>query len=483
MARRIPIQVYENPAKIEIKPGKPPGFSDVYVMPSEERIKEAVELTDLTKVKPVKMVELDQINARIRVCPVYTRPNIKGEFDLKNEDVPILAFDWDNPKADPNESDVMAALETQPKGMTVDPNYGLGLKKEYRFILNAVAETIGDRSVLYIGEKEPLADEFRLPLSEFQKLVSEIDRIDGRAQTAENEVKSTTAYNVVAQIAGLDPRPFSLGRNRIRQIIQDYASDPDFRDPDEQAALVTEIGRSARAFATRAPEAAEKLVSDVQLTRLELAIVEYEAMMSKTLDENDWQGFFEKEPFLLSFAFGYPVTFVNGQSYVGGRRIDGKGEKISDFLFKNSLSNDAAIVEIKKPQTPMLKEYRNGVFAPHAELSGGTAQVLDQRYRLTANFAQHARDNKWSGNSALEDYEIDCVLVIGLMPTDDDQRRSFQLFRKNSHGVKIVTFDEILQQLKQIHEFLLESKPTGANDTKINTKAIAKPKGSKTIEK
>jgi Domain of unknown function (DUF4263) len=136
-------------------------------------------------------------------------------------------------------------------------------------------------------------------------------------------------------------------------------------------------------------------------------------------------------------------------------------------------------VEIKKPQTPILKEYRDGVYAPHGELSGGTAQALDQRYRLTANFAQHARDNKWSGNAALENYEIDCVLVIGLMPEDDDQKRSFQLFRKNSHGVKIVTFDEVLQQLKQIHEFLRDSKPTKTKETATSTKTTAKPRKTK----
>jgi hypothetical protein len=325
MARRIPARTYESAATMEIKAGKKAGTWDVYVMPSEERIAEA-GLSNPKKVKPVKMLSLDKAKSRLRIFPVYTRPNIDGEFDLKNEDVSILAFDWNDPKADPDEDDVINALGRQPYGMTVDPNYGLGVKKDYRFILDAVVEIKGDKEVLYIGDEKPLKEEFKLPLSEFEELVSEIDRIDGRAKTAENEVKSTTAFNIVAKIAGVEPRPFSLGRTKIRQIIQDYASDPDFRDPDEQAELVTEIGRSARAFAARAPEAAEKLVSDVQLNRLEFAIAEYEAMLSKNLSENDWQSFFEKEPFLLSFTFGYPVTFVNGQSYVGGRRIDGKGE-------------------------------------------------------------------------------------------------------------------------------------------------------------
>lgn len=479
MARLIPGQAKTGTASIEIRVGKKADTWDVYVKPSEERIAEATWIVEPDRVEPIKMITLSKNDARIRVYPVFTRPEADGTYTPKNKDIRVLSFDWNEPKSNPDENDLDHALDGQPSGMTRDPNFGLGIKKEYRFILDAVVE-VADKAVLYIGNGVPLNDEFMLQRNLYEELVTAIDRIDSRAQTARNEVKSTTAYNMVAKTIGLEPRPIALGRSKIRQIIQDYASNPDFRDPDDQTELVTEIGRSARAFATRAPEAAEQLVNDVQLTRLEIAIAAYEAMMGKNLKENDWQKFFEKEPFLLSFVFGYPVTYVNGQSYVGGRRIDGAGEKIGDFLYKNSLSNDAAIVEIKRPQTQILKKYREGVFAAHSELSGGTAQVLDQRYMLTTRFAQHARDNKWIAENALEDYEIDCVLVIGLMPENDDEKRSFQLFRKNSHGVKIVTFDEVLQQLKQVHNFLKESKPSSTNHIEPNLGAIVKKRKTKT---
>lgn len=456
MARRIPGQRDSGDVEVEVRPGGVPQSWDVYVTPSDERIREGGLDPETANLPPILMYRLDLANSRVRLFPVFTRPNPDGSFIQKHRKVRAISFDWPGARADPSDHEADNALDYQPEGLTRDPNYGLGVKKEYRFILDAVAEHT-NKAVLYIGDAEPLPDEFKILRATFETIVTEIDRIDRRAQVAENEVKATTAFNVVAEELGVGPRPFRLGRNEIRQLIQNFAADPDFRDPKAQTELVTELARAAHTIAVRAPAATDKLVSDLQLSRLEVAIRDFEALLGQNHNENKWQEFFEADPFLLSFAFGYPISFVNGQSYVGGRRIDGKGEKIGDFLVKNSLSNNAAIIEIKKPHTPIVKKYRDGVFGPHEELSGGITQVLDQRYQLIGNFAQHQKDNDWWGENALSDFEIDCVLIAGTMPTEKDQRRSFQLYRKNSHGVRIVTFDEMLSQLKQVLGYLKQS--------------------------
>ena len=41
-----------------------------------------------------------------------------------------------------------------------------------------------------------------------------------------------------------------------------------------------------------------------------------------------------------------------------------------------------------------------------------------------------------------------------------DQRRSFQLYRKNSHGGRIVTFDEVLERLKICWPTYRDAKPS-----------------------
>lgn len=414
----------------------------VWLLPSNEQLRSRGFVLDETNANPCVIMTLDARNARFSIHPFYTAPNEDGTYNPKYHWLAI-DFDWDDPTVPPDEGTVHDLLESQPEQFILSPDYGLGIKQGYRSVMRALRELTSTTSI-YVGDQEPIAGEFKVNRKQFRQICAEIKRIDSRAKKAENEVKDTTAFNALAASAGKEPRPFRLGRNEIRQLIQSFAADPEYRDPNAQKALVTEIGRAARSIAMQSPEATDKLVSDLQLSRLEGAIAEFETLLGQNHNENKWQSFFEADPFLLSFAFGYPISFVNGQSYVGGRRIDGKGEKIGDFLAKNSLSNNAALIEIKKPQTPLLKKYRDGVFAPHEELSGGITQVLDQRYQFVSNFAQHLKDNEWWGENALVDFEIDCVLVAGTMPIDKDQRRSFQLYRKNSHGVRVVTFDEML---------------------------------------
>jgi hypothetical protein len=152
-------------------------------------------------------------------------------------------------------------------------------------------------------------------------------------------------------------------------------------------------------------------------------------------DVPDWQTR-ALEPVRCAPSFSlmpYPNSSVNGQSYVGGQRIDGKGKNIGGFVIKNSFSNNAAKIEIKTPHTPLLKKYRDGVFGPHEELCGGITQVLEHRYHFVGNCARHIKYNEWRSDNALSDFNIDCILIAGTMPTDKDQRRSFQLYRKNSH--------------------------------------------------
>jgi hypothetical protein len=44
------------------------------------------------------------------------------------------------------------------------------------------------------------------------------------------------------------------------------------------------------------------------------------------------------------------------------------------------------------------------------------------------------------------------------MPSDEDQQKSFELYRGNSKDVEIVTFDELLNKLKELSTFLNPEK-------------------------
>jgi hypothetical protein len=154
-----------------------------------------------------------------------------------------------------------------------------------------------------------------------------------------------------------------------------------------------------------------------------------------------------------AFTKDYPVIKVRDQASVGGRKLSGDGEKITDFFVKNSLTNNTAIFEIKTPRTAILNKtpFRDGVFTPSTDLSGSINQALDQKYQFQKQIAQ-IKDNTRLYD--IESYTVHCCLVIGRTPDGNDQTKSFELFRRNSRDVEIVTFDELLGKLKQLSTFL-----------------------------
>ena len=163
--------------------------------------------------------------------------------------------------------------------------------------------------------------------------------------------------------------------------------------------------------------------------------------------------FFEGNPFILNMAFGYPIVVVQKRASVGGRAFSRRGEKFTDFLVKNSMTNNAAIIEIKTPAAKLLNatEYRGDLFVPSTELSGGINQALDQKHQFERQIV-HLNDN--SRRHVLETYAIQCCLIIGRIPGDEKKLRSFELFRNNSKDVEIITFDELGAKLRSLLDFL-----------------------------
>ncbi|MDX5962334.1 Shedu immune nuclease family protein [Rhodococcus opacus] len=151
--------------------------------------------------------------------------------------------------------------------------------------------------------------------------------------------------------------------------------------------------------------------------------------------------------------FGTPMVSFQSSASVGGVGFAGSGGKVADYLLKNPLTNNVALVEIKKPSTSLLntKEYRGGVFGPSKDLDGAVTQVMDQAYQLMTSFA----GLKLASRANLEAYAVSCFVVIGRTPSSDDEQKSFEMYRANSRNVKIVTYDEILEQLKLLRKFLL----------------------------
>jgi len=213
------------------------------------------------------------------------------------------------------------------------------------------------------------------------------------------------------------------------------------------------VAANSRKMLQEQPNKIVKLRKDIDLVTLNQFSQKFQEMIGQDLNEYHWQRLFEENPFILNTAFGVPIIKVRGHAYVGGRKIAKGGDKIADFLVKNSISNNAAIIEIKTPATKLLglSTYRQDVYGPSSELSGATNQILDQIYKFQKSIAT-LKDE--SGIYDLETYSVVGVLVIGRTMSIANERKSFELFRGNSKNIIILTFDELLEKLKQLETFL-----------------------------
>lgn len=439
-----------------------PTITEVFFIPDEDRLSAAgIDPADGENHR-VRMLTFNADDESITIEPKNTLHGHNDFLEPKYNQVERIRinktsgmFDSDGDLPESVE-DVIEALSDFPSAFTKNPDFGLGLAKDYRFIIDAVEE-LSDCTVLDITSDETRidADEgvFYISARDFEDLRKTINSIANLGQTAARSVKTATVYNKLAEKIGAPTIEVKAGRHPVRRMITAKAMGEEVLKEDEQDAVIHMLSQSAKAMGKAQTEKLAKLQSDIELVTLDLLIERYREMLGKKLAEDRWQDFFNENPFILNLAFGYPVIKVKDQASVGGRKLSGGGEKITDFLVKNSLTNNTAIFEIKTPQTDVLNKrpFRAGVYTPSADLSGSINQALDQKYQFQKQIAAIKDSTRLYD---IESYAVHCCLIIGQTPVGDDQKKSFEFFRHNSKDVEIITFDELLGNLQQLHEFL-----------------------------
>ena len=204
------------------------------------------------------------------------------------------------------------------------------------------------------------------------------------------------------------------------------------------------------ALAETEPQALLALKSDIELVTLNQLIERYQEMLGKGIAVGRCQSFFLENPFILRLAFAVPALMVQGQAYAGGKRLNGSGGKIADFLYASASTGNLALIEIKKPGTELLSKnpYRgDDVYAPSTDLGGAIAQVLDQRFKLQSELP--VIKNNMNRND-IRSYAVRCIVIVGMTPPEHSQKKSFELVRHALSDVIVVTFDELLQRLIEI---------------------------------
>ena len=185
----------------------------------------------------------------------------------------------------------------------------------------------------------------------------------------------------------------------------------------------------------------------LNIENLRRAKMQMQENMRNDGESEFWQSFFTQNSWILAQLFHAPVMFFKDQRYVGGKNMNNHGGQYTDLVYKNDITDNIALIEIKSPVKRLLgKEYRQ-TFSISDELSGGVNQLLKQRETLYKSYAALLMEVD-DPEEKFEANNIECVLVIGnVSELSQPERRVFETYRNELRTVKIVGFDELLHRI------------------------------------
>ncbi len=191
-----------------------------------------------------------------------------------------------------------------------------------------------------------------------------------------------------------------------------------------------------------------KTEEKINFIKLNAIKAEFKKLLEQKTDtkglEERCQKFFTENSWIFSNILSMPVALFKGKAYLGGKNYENKAGKEADFLYKNNLTHNVFIIEIKTPKKRLIdskQPYRKpDVFSLGKELTGGLVQILNQKDNLQKEFYKLS-------SGKFQSFNPKALLVIGLLSDlTEDQLKSFELFRNNIKDVEIVTYDELFER-------------------------------------
>ncbi|WP_081314141.1 Shedu immune nuclease family protein [Flavobacterium psychrophilum] len=200
----------------------------------------------------------------------------------------------------------------------------------------------------------------------------------------------------------------------------------------------------------------EYKIEESNITNL---ISEFETKIQKTIDEKTkdeiaWQYFFNKNPWIFGYGLDYRFEKILQKEFsASDTDASGKGQVNTDFLIGDN--NFTTFVEIKKPDTEIFdnKINRSGSWRLSKELTYAVSQILEQKTRGQIKI-ETTRNLPLSDGSYLKQHSYDskCVLIFGNLEQEikhcndteiDIMKKTFELYRRNSKNIDIITYDEL----------------------------------------
>jgi hypothetical protein len=183
--------------------------------------------------------------------------------------------------------------------------------------------------------------------------------------------------------------------------------------------------------------------------------------IEKDWDEKNWQKFFEDNTWIFGYGLDYKfLKILQKEAHISNIDLSGSNAVKGDFLL--GTSKFTVLVELKRPDTPLLitvkdnqesGKNRSDSWRLSNNLIDAVSQILAQKsnWQIKGN----DKDNFTSEGEAITQYTVDpkTILIIGNLnsiegtsQTKKVKEKTFELFRRDSRNIEIITFDELFER-------------------------------------
>lgn len=185
----------------------------------------------------------------------------------------------------------------------------------------------------------------------------------------------------------------------------------------------------------------------------------FENKISAKKEEKVWQFFLEKNEWIFGYGLDYRFqTILQREVHISDVGLDGSNTVIADYLLGDKLFT--TFIEIKKPSTFLFDKNKNrsNAWSLSVDLINSVSQILEQKASGLIKLEKNQYD---SGGQLIQQkaYDSKVVLIIGhwreleTSLTDlekEIKKKTFELFRRDSRNVEIITYDELYDRARFI---------------------------------
>lgn len=174
--------------------------------------------------------------------------------------------------------------------------------------------------------------------------------------------------------------------------------------------------------------------------------------------EKIWQYFFQNNKWIFGYGLDYRfLNILQREASVSGTDLAGRGEEFADFL--TGCENFTVLVELKRPDTDLFgaDANRSGSWKLSNDLISAVSQILEQKasWQIESEGGNNFNAN---GNPIVQKtFDPKAILIIGdtsQFVGEDRERRikakTFELFRRDSRNIEILTYDEVYKRAKYL---------------------------------